>query len=112
MKFDIPPLALGGGGGAGGAPPGGNGLGPLPIEGGGGGGILGGFPDGALGGGPCGGGGGGGGACDGASGLCGTPGAEVPFAAGGACGLLASGGLGLKYNCNCEIIHMYQYQLE
>lgn len=103
------PPPTGGGGGAGRFPPGGIGLGPFPIGGGGGstdpgGGPLGGFPIGGPAGGPCGGGGGGGGAWDGGGkGLGGTPGAVVPLAAGVGWPLFASGGLGLKYNCNVNI---------
>lgn len=102
----------GGGGGIDGIPPGGAGLGPFAAIGGGGGadpgigggGALGGFPIGAPGGSPCGGGGGGGSApCGGGGkGLGGTPGAVGPLSVDAGCGLLASGGLVLKYNCSCR----------
>lgn len=112
MKFAIVPLPTGGGGGTGGVPPGGIGLGPFAVGGGGGGndagieggGALGGFPIGPPGGTPWVGGGGGGGAWGGGGkGLDGTPGAVVPLDAGAGWGLLASGGLVLKYNCNVNI---------
>lgn len=94
------PALMGGGGATGRGPAGGMALGPL-VTGGGGGGIdpMGGGAGlgGAPGGNPCGGGGGGGGAWDGGRG-----GAPAPLAAGGGCGLLPSGGFGLKYNCNCK----------
>lgn len=104
---------MGAGGGRGGIAPG-TGLGPFAAIGGGGGidpdigggGARGGFPIGAPGGSPCGGGGGGGsGACGGGGiGLGGTPGAVVPLGAeAGGCGLVASGGLVLKYNCSVNI---------
>ena len=109
LKPAAVPPPTGGGGGIDGIPPGGAGLGPFAIGGGGGndpgiggGGALGGFPMGAPGGSPCGGGGGGGGAWGGGGiGLGGTPGAAVPLAVEGGCGLFASGGLDLKYNCSC-----------
>lgn len=108
------PLATGGGGGTDDIPPEGTGLGPLAAIGGGGGidpgigggGALGGFAIGAPGGSPCGGGGGGGSGAwgGGGKGLGGAPGAAVPLAAEAGCGgLLASGGLDLKYNCSVNI---------
>lgn len=110
VKFDIGPLPTEGGCGAGKIPPGVIGQGPLVIGGGGGGGNdpgaadggLGRFPPGGIGGGPCGGGGGGawGG---GGKGLGGAPGAAFPLATGAGCGLFASGGFVLKYNCNVNI---------
>ena len=110
LKPDAP-LAIGGGGGTDGIPPEGAGLGPLAAAIGGGGGIdpgiggggaLGGFAIGAPGGSPCGGGGGGGSGAwgGGGKGLGGTPEVAVPLAVEGGCGLFASGGLVLKYNCN------------
>lgn len=111
LKPDVP-LATGGGGGIDGIPPEGAGLGPLvaAIGGGGidpgigGGGALGGFAMGAPGGSPCGGGGGGGSGPwgGGGKGLGGTPDGAVPLAVEAGCGLFASGGLDLKYNCSCK----------
>lgn len=110
LKLAVVPLPTGGGGGIDGIPPGGAGLGPFAAIGGGGrdpgiggGGALGGFPIGAPGGNPCGGGGGGGAWGGGGKGLVGTPGAAVPLAVGAGCGLFASGGLVLKYNCSVNI---------
>lgn len=101
MKCAIAPPPTGGGGGAGRFPPGGIGLGPFAI--GGGGGPLGGFPTGVLDGGPWDGGRGGGGTWGGGGkGLGGTPGAAVTLAGGVSWPLFASGGLVLKYNCNCR----------
>lgn len=113
LKPDVVPLATGGGGGIDGIPPEGAGLGPLAAAIGGGGGIdpgiggggaLGGFAIGAPGGSPCGGGGGGGSGAwgGGGKGLGGAPDAAVPLAIEGGCGLFASGGLVLKYNCSCR----------
>lgn len=117
LKPAFAPL-VGGGGGKGGIAPEGAGLGPFAAIGGGGGidpgigggGARGGFPIGALGGSPCGGGGGGGsGPCGGGGkGLGGAPGAVVPLAVEGGCGLFASGGLGLKYNCSCTQGSIYR----
>ena len=114
LKPDVP-LATGGGGGIDGIPPEGAGLGPLAAVIGGGGGIdpgiggggaLGGFAMGAPGGSPCGGGGGGGSGPwgGGGKGLGGTPDGAVPLAVEAGCGLFASGGLDLKYNCSVNIL--------